>query len=444
MKDLWTKEAQFQSWLDVEIAACEYYASKRRIPREDMERIRTRARINVSRIEEIEAEVRHDVIAFTTQLAEEIGPSSRFVHLGLTSSDVVDTALSLRMARAIDLIAEDLRLVVAALRKLAIRHARTIMIGRTHGMHAEPTTFGLKVLVWYKEFQRHQERLAEARPRICVGKVSGAVGTLAHTGPELEAFVCRKLKLGVAPVSTQVLQRDRHAEFLNLLALIAASIEKVATEVRHLQRPELRELEEPFSKGQKGSSAMPHKRNPVTAEQMTGLARVVRANAQAGLENVALWGERDISHSSVERVVIPDSCMLVDYLLGKTLWMIEGLTVNTRRMGENIMVTRGLVFSQKMMLSLVEDGMTREDAYRCVQAAAMRCWHDGDPFVDELLKEDVVARKYDRARLLAMMDPQSYLAHVDAIYARCGIKLPAAKAARAAKKRSLSSRGARG
>lgn len=423
MKDLWSREAQFQAWLEVEIAVCEYYAKIGRIPRADLDRIRKRAKLDIPRIDEIEKTVRHDVIAFTTQLAEQIGPSSRYVHLGLTSSDVVDTALALRLTRAAKMIAARLDKVTMLLGTVARKHAWTIMMGRTHGMHAEPTTFGLKVLVWYQEFRRHRERFAAAIERIAVGKISGAVGTMAHTGPELEDAVCRKLGLRPAEVSTQVLQRDRHAEFMNALALIACTIEKIATEIRHLQRPEIRELEEPFSAGQKGSSAMPHKRNPVTAEQMTGLARIVRSNAIAAMENVALWSERDISHSSVERVIVPDSCLLVDYLLDRMEWMFSGLTVNAARMKDNIWATRGLVFSQKMMLELVKGGLTREDAYAAVQAAAMRSWHGGDDFAGELLKEKPVAQKFTRDTLLPLMNPDSYLDHVPAIFARCGIKV---------------------
>jgi adenylosuccinate lyase len=423
MRELWSREAQFQSWLDVEIAVCEYYAKIGRIPKADLDVIKKKARLNIPRIDEIEQTTRHDVIAFTTQLAEEIGPASRHIHLGLTSSDVVDTALALRMKKAAEMIAEGIDGVIARLTKMAARHAFTLMMGRTHGMHAEPTTFGLKCLVWQQEFLRHQERFDEAVRRIAVGKISGAVGTCAHTGLKLEEAVCKMLKLTPAPVSTQVLQRDRHAEFMTVLALVAATIEKISTEIRHLQRPELRELEEPFSAGQKGSSAMPHKRNPVTAEQMTGLARVVRSNALAAMENVALWGERDISHSSVERVVVPDSCMLVDYLLGKMYWMLDGLTVNTAQMEKNIWATRGLVFSQKMMLALVDGGLTREDAYAAVQGAAMRSWHGGEDFAGELLKEAPVSARFDRERLVAAMDPNSYLDHVVAIFARCGIKV---------------------
>jgi len=434
MRELWSREAQFQSWLDVELAVCDYYAKIGRIPKADVDVIRAKARLDIPRIDAIEAVVRHDVIAFTTQLAEVIGPESRHIHLGLTSSDVVDTALALRMRTAAMMIAEGLSKVVDLLGKIAKKHAFTIMMGRTHGMHAEPTTFGLKCLVWHQEFQRHQERLAEATDRIAVGKISGAVGTCAHTGLKLEEAVCKALKLKPAPVSTQVLQRDRHAEFMTVLALIAATVEKIATEIRHLQRPELRELEEPFSEGQKGSSAMPHKRNPVTAEQMTGLARVVRSNAISAMENVALWGERDLSHSSVERVVIPDSCMLVDYLLGKLEWMLTGMKVNAERMRENIWITRGLVFSQKVMLALVEGGLTREDSYAAVQGAAMRSWNGGEDFAGELLKEKSVLARFDRDKLLAAMDPESYLAHVPAIYARCGIKVTAPAPRKAAKK----------
>ncbi|MBI1291290.1 adenylosuccinate lyase [bacterium] len=425
MRELWSREAQFQSWLDVELAVCDYYAKIGRIPKKDVDVIRRKASLNIARIDEIEAVVRHDVIAFTTQLAEVIGPESRHIHLGLTSSDVVDTALALRMVKAARMIAAGVDTVIGILAKQAKKHAFTIMMGRTHGMHAEPTTFGLKCLVWHQEFLRHRDRLADATERIAVGKISGAVGTCAHTGLKLEEAVCKSLKLKPASVSTQVLQRDRHAEFMTVLALIAATIEKIATEIRHLQRPELRELEEPFSAGQKGSSAMPHKRNPVTAEQMTGLARVVRSNSIAAMEDVALWGERDISHSSVERVVVPDSCMLVDYLLGKLQWMLEGMKVNTGRMEENLWITRGLVFSQKVMLALVDGGLTREDAYAAVQGAAMRCWHGGDDFAGELLKEAAVLSRFDREKLIASMDPKSYLAHVPAIFARCGITVKA-------------------
>lgn len=426
MKDLWSEEAKFESWLEVELAVCDYWASVGRIPEEDLRIIHEKSRIDVARIEEIEAVVRHDVIAFTTQLAEEIGPASRFVHMGLTSSDVVDTALALRVKRAGEMIAADLKRVHEVLTELATKHARTVMMGRTHGMHAEPTTFGLKALVWREEFGRHLRRFDLAVEEMSVGKISGAVGTAAHTGLELEESVMRTLGLSPAPVSTQVLQRDRHAAFMSALALVAATVEKIATEIRNLQRPEIRELEEPFRKGQKGSSAMPHKRNPVQCEQLTGLARVVRGNVVPALENVALWSERDISHSSAERVVLADSCILADYMLQRLGSILENLTVNAERMRENLFVTRGLIFSQKMLLHLVDQGLTREDAYAAVQSAAMRCWHGGEDFAGELLKEEAVANRFDRAALETTFDVQPYLNEVTAIFARCGIKLPPA------------------
>ncbi len=421
MKDLWTEEAKFRSWLDVELAVCDYWASVGRISAADLKTIHEKSAIDVARIEEIEAEVRHDVIAFTTQLAERIGPASRLVHMGLTSSDVVDTSLALRLKRAGEIVRDDLRRLVAATTALATRHAFDEMVGRTHGMHAEPTTFGLKALVWREEFKRHEERFDLALRDMSVGKISGAVGTLAHTGLEMEEAVCATLGLSPAPVSTQVLQRDRHAAFSCALANIAATVEKIATEIRHLQRPEIRELEEPFRKGQKGSSAMPHKRNPVQCEQLTGLARVVRGSVIPALENVALWSERDISHSSVERVALPDQCILVNYMLAKLGGILENLTVNTDRMKKNLFVTRGLIFSQKMLLFLVEKGLSREDAYTAVQSAAMRTWHGERQFVDELLDEDAVAKTFTRAQLEEAFDIRPYLQHVAAIFARCGL-----------------------
>ncbi|MDX1971140.1 MAG: adenylosuccinate lyase [Candidatus Sumerlaeia bacterium] len=423
MKDLWSEEAKFQSWLDVELAVCDYYGEKGRIPAEDLQAIHEKSRINVARIEEIEDVVRHDVIAFTTQLAEEIGPASRFVHMGLTSSDVVDTAQALRVKRAGELIQKDIEAMIEALRKLALKHAHTPMMGRTHGMHAEPTTMGLKALVWFEEFKRHRIRFAAALEDISVGKISGAVGTLAHTELELEESVCARLGLKPAPVSTQVLQRDRHAAFCTTAALVAASIEKIATEIRVLQRPEIRELEEPFRAGQKGSSAMPHKRNPVQCEQLTGLARIVRGNVIPALENVALWGERDISHSSVERVILADNCILLDYMLQKMTKIIENLTVNTERMAKNLMVTKGLIFSQKMLLYLVDQGLTREDAYAAVQGAAMRCWHGERTFAEELMEEPAINSRFTLPQLEATFDVQPYLRHVKALFNRCGLVL---------------------
>ncbi|MBI5155586.1 adenylosuccinate lyase [Candidatus Poribacteria bacterium] len=423
MKDLWTDQARFESWLEVELAVCECWAASGRIPPADLKRIRKRARVDTARIAEIEATTRHDVIAFTTQLAEAIGPSSRFVHIGLTSSDVVDTALGLRLARTGEILAGDLAKLDKTLSRLARKHAHDPMMGRTHGMHAEPTTFGLKVLVWREEFRRQAKRLEAAVREVAVGKISGAVGTGAHTGPRLEHQVCRRLGLALAPVSTQVVQRDRHAHFVSALALIGASVEKVATEVRNLQRPEIRELEEPFAKGQKGSSAMPHKRNPVQCEQLCGLARVLRGHSTAALEDVALWGERDISHSSVERIVLADACLLADYMLRRIEDILDKLTVNTARMLENIGVTRGLIYSQSVLLRLVECGIAREEAYAAVQAAAMRCWHGRETFIEELMRDAALAKLVDRKELERVCHIEPFLKHVPAIFKRCGIKL---------------------
>src|SRR5215213_2180466 len=349
MGAIWTDQNRFQKWLDVEIAVCEVHAEMGTIPKEAVEQIRNKASVSVERIQEIERTTRHDVIAFTTALAEKIGPESRFVHYGLTSSDVVDTANALLMREAATLLLEDLARLGEALRRRAFEHKETVMVGRTHGVHAEPTTFGLVLALYYADNERNKERLARARDLVSYGKISGAVGTFAHLDPEVEERVCERLGLAPEPISTQVIQRDRHAEFLSTLAIIAASMEKIALEVRHLQRTEVREAEEPFSAGQKGSSAMPHKRNPVPCEQICGLARVVRANAQAGFENIALWHERDISHSSVERVILPDSCILVDYLVNKADWLVGGLAVYPERMRANLESLGGVTASGQLL-----------------------------------------------------------------------------------------------
>src|SRR5438270_2417595 len=367
MGAIWTEQNRFQKWLDVEIAACEVHAEMGTVPAEAVEVIKQKARFDVARINEIERTTRHDVIAFTTALAENIGPESRFVHFGLTSSDIVDTANALLMREAADLLLQDLDRLGDALRRRAFEHKDTVMMGRTHGVHAEVTTFGLVLALYYADNQRNLERLRRAREVINVGKISGAVGTFAHLDPEVEERVCRKLGLRPAPISTQVIQRDRHAEFLSVLAIITASLEKIALEVRHLQRTEVREAQEPFAAGQKGSSAMPHKRNPVTSEQICGLARVVRGNSQAAFENIALWHERDISHSSVERVILPDSTILTDYLLDKTTRLVDQMVVYPERMKRNLDLTRGLVFSGQLLLDLTAAGMLREQAYKVVQ-----------------------------------------------------------------------------
>jgi adenylosuccinate lyase len=418
MGAIWTDENRFQKWLDVEIAACEVHAEMGTIPAEAVEVIKRRARFEAGRINEIERTTRHDVIAFTTALAENIGPESRFVHYGLTSSDVVDTANALLMREAADLLLKDLDRLGEALRRRAAEHKGTVMMGRTHGVHAEVTTFGLVLALYFADNERNKERLRRARATISVGKISGAVGTFAHLDPEVEERVCRKLGLRPAPISTQVIQRDRHAEFLSTLAIITASLEKIALEVRHLQRTEVREAQEPFSAGQKGSSAMPHKRNPVTSEQICGLARVVRGNAQAAFENIALWHERDISHSSVERVILPDSCILTDYLLQKTAWLIDGLVVNARRMRETVESLGGVTASGRLLLALAASGMTREDAYAIVQPMAMRVWDEGANFSELVRDNPAVTSRLSPEEIDGLFDLRHQLRNVDKIFER--------------------------
>jgi adenylosuccinate lyase len=418
MGAIWTDENRFQKWLDVEIAVCEVHADMGTIPREAVDKIRRTARFDVNRIKEIERTTRHDVIAFTTALAENIGPESRFVHYGLTSSDVVDTANALLMRDAATLLLEDLDRLGTVLRRRALEHKHTVMIGRTHGIHAEPTTFGLVLALYYADNERNKERLRCAREVISYGKISGAVGTFAHLDPEVEERVCEKLALKPAPISTQVIQRDRHAEFLSTLAIIASSMEKMALEVRHLQRTEVREAEEPFSAGQKGSSAMPHKRNPVTSEQVCGLARVVRSNAQAAFENIPLWHERDISHSSVERVILPDSSILTDYMVNKVEWLIDGLAVYPQRMRANLDSLGGVTASGQLLLELTRRGMTREEAYSIVQPLAMRVWDEGASFRELVMKEERITEKLSREELEALFDVNTQLRNVDKIFGR--------------------------
>jgi adenylosuccinate lyase len=418
MGAIWTDENRFQKWLDVEIAVCEVHAAMGTIPRDAVDTIKKKASFSVERINEIERTTRHDVIAFTTALAESIGPESRFVHYGLTSSDVVDTANALLMRDAATLLLEDLDRLGKVLRRRALEHKDTAMIGRTHGVHAEPTTFGLVLALYYSENERNKERLQRAREVISYGKISGAVGTFAHLDPEVEERVCAKLALKPAPISTQVIQRDRHAEFLSMLAIIASSLEKIALEVRHLQRTEVREAEEPFSAGQKGSSAMPHKRNPVTSEQICGLARVVRSNSQAAFENNALWHERDISHSSVERVILPDSCILVDYLVSRTEWLIDGLVVYPARMRANLEALGGVTASGQLLLELTRKGVTREDAYAIVQPLAMRVWDEGANFRELVMKTQSITERLSREELDALFDVSRQLRNVDKIFRR--------------------------
>ena len=422
MGRIWSEETKYQTWLEVEVLACEAWAEMGKVPRKALAEIRRKARIDIDRILEIESRIRHDIVAFTTQLAEVIGPASKYVHMGLTSNDVVDTAQNLRMVRAADLLRKEIDRVIAALRRLALEHKRTVMIGRTHGVHAEPTTFGLKCLVWHEEFRRHRDRLRRAREVIRVGKLSGAVGTFSQTSPRIEEYVCRRLKLKPAPIATQVVQRDRHAEYLSTLAVIGTGIERIAVEIRHLQRTEVQEAAEPFAKGQKGSSAMPHKRNPEICERIAGQARILRGNALAGLENVALWHERDISHSSVERVIIPDSTILLDYMLDKLAWVLEGLQVNPRRMRQNLDSTRGLVYSQSVMLALVRKGLAREEAYAIVQRAAMKTWRTKRTFKQNLLADRLGRRHLASRELDQIMQVDNYLKNIDVFYRRCGVK----------------------
>ncbi|MBI2468109.1 MAG: adenylosuccinate lyase [Candidatus Rokubacteria bacterium] len=421
MEALWTDEARYARWLAVELAVCDAYARRGVIPRDAAPRIRARARVDARRIAEIEGRVRHDVIAFLTNLEEAIGEDSRFVHLGLTSSDIVDTALALQLVEAADRLLAGLDRLREALRTLAQRHRDTLMVGRTHGVHAEPTTFGLKVAVWWAEAGRNRERLVRARETVRVGKISGAVGTFAHVAPEVEAEVCRALGLEPAPVSTQIVQRDRHAEFVATCAIIGGSLEKIATEIRSLQRTEILELEEPFGEGQKGSSAMPHKRNPVSSEQVVGLVRVLRAHAGAALENIALWHERDISHSSVERIVLPDATILLDYLLAQTTRILEGLTVDAERMRENLERSHGLIYSQRVLLALAEGGLPRQAAYEIVQRNAMRAWRERRAFLECLQEDAELAGRISPEALKACFDPAWYLRHVDAIFRRLGL-----------------------
>jgi len=418
MARLWSDDNRFGAWLKVEIAATEVLADRGIVPRAALAAIREKARFDVARIEEIEKEVQHDVIAFVSNVAENVGPEGRWLHYGLTSSDVVDTALALLMRDAIDLIGKDVDALLAAVKARALEHKHTPMIGRTHGVHAEPMTFGLKPALWYAELERHRRRLANARVTIAVGKLSGAVGTFSHLGPDVETAVCEKLGLRPAPIASQVLQRDWHAEVMTTLALVAASLEKFATEIRALQKTEVREVEEPFEAGQKGSSAMPHKRNPVGCEQVTGLARLVRANALAALENVALWHERDISHSSVERVIVPDSFLALDHMLKRFTDIVTGLRVHADRMRRNLEAGRGLVFSGQLLLELTAKGLRREDAYRIVQGHATAAWEAEGDFRKRVEEDQEVRAHLKPAEIAEVFRLERYLAHVDTLFAR--------------------------
>jgi adenylosuccinate lyase len=418
MGALWSEQSKFQKWLDVEIAVCEVHADMGTIPREAVEQIKSRARFTVDRINEIEKTTNHDVIAFTTNLAESIGEASRFVHYGLTSSDVVDTANALLLRDSCDLLLRKIDALQEVLKRRAFEFQNTPQVGRTHGIHAEPASFGLSFALWYEEMRRNRERLSRARETVAVGKISGAVGAFAHLDPSVEEQVCARLGLKPARVSTQIIQRDRYAEYLSTLAIIASTLDKIALTIRHLQRTEVREAQEPFGRGQKGSSAMPHKRNPIISERICGMARVVRANSLVGLENIPLWHERDISHSSAERVVLPDSSIALDYMLQKATGLIDGLVVYPERMLENLGATRGLIFSGQLLLALTQAGVSREEAYEWVQRNAMKVWDEGKDF-RELIKSDSDIRSHLSAEAIEQVfSLDHYLRNVGKVYQR--------------------------
>ena len=421
MEKIWAEENKYRIWLQIELLAVDAHAELGVIPKDVAQRIREKAKFNARRIEEIEAEVKHDVVAFLTNVGEYVGPDSRFIHLGMTSSDVLDTGIAVQMKQSAGLLLKELRRLSDVLARRAKEFKYTVMVGRTHGIHAEPTTFGLKLALWYDETQRAIRRLDQAKETISVGQISGAVGTYEHLDPFIERYVCEKLGLKPAPISTQILQRDLHAEFLTTLSLIGSSLEKFATEIRHLQKTEVREVEEHFSKGQKGSSAMPHKRNPITCERVAGLARVLRGNAHAAMENVALWHERDITHSSVERIILPDSCTLLDYMTATLADIIDTLIVYPEGMKKNLELTHGLIYSQSVLLALTKKGMRREDAYAAVQKHAMDVWESKKDFRDVLESDGAVAAYLQSDDLDEIFDVKKSLKHVDYIFERVGL-----------------------
>jgi len=419
MGKIWEDEFKFATWLKIEILTCEARKEMGEVPEEDLKTIKEKAAFDVKRILEIEETTKHDVIAFLTNVAEYVGPASRHIHYGMTSSDILDTTLAYQMKSAGELLLKQMLELKDALKVRAIEHKNTICIGRSHGIHAEPTTMGLKFALWYEEIKRNIKRLLSAIDTISVGQISGAVGTFDHLSPKVEEYVCKKMGLKPASVTTQVIQRDRHAEFMNTLAVLGATLEKISIEIRHLQRTEVLEAEEFFSKGQKGSSAMPHKRNPVISERITGLARVLRANAVAALENVALWHERDISHSSVERIIIPDSCIALNYMLDLMIKLIKNLLIYPDNMMKNLNITRGLVFSQTVLLKLVDKGLSREDAYRIVQSSAMDVWANEGKFLkDELFKSKEVMSYITQNELEEIFNSDKILKNIDYIFKR--------------------------
>ncbi len=421
MANIWAEENKFQKMLDIEILACEAMSNLGKVPRKELQKIKSKARFSVKRIKKIEEETRHDVIAFLHNIAEYIGPASRFMHQGLTSSDVLDTALSVMMKEAAGIILEDLKRLKTELRRKAKKYKKTIMIGRSHGVHAEPTTFGLKLALFFDEINRCIDRMEAAKDIISVGKISGPVGTYSNIDPYVEGYVCKKLGLKAAKISTQVLQRDRHADYMSQIAVVGATLEKIAVEIRNLQKTELREVEEPFSKGQKGSSAMPHKRNPVMCERITGLARILRANAMAGMEDVALWHERDISHSSVERIIIPDSTILLDYMLNDMAFIIQNMHVYPDNMRNNLAKTKGLIFSGRILVELEKRGVERRKAYDIVQRCAMKVWDKNENFKAVLWMDKDFRKVVNSMELERFFDLGHYTKYVDRIFKKVGI-----------------------
>ena len=420
MKRVWSDENKFTKWLEVEIAVCEAWSELGVIPKEAVPKIKL-ARCNLKRMEEILKETHHDITAFLGAVAESLGDESRFIHLGLTSSDVIDTALSLQLVEATDILNQDIKELISVLAEKAIEHKYTVMVGRTHGIHAEPTSFGLKLALWIEEMKRNRRRLTEAKRAIAVGKISGAVGTYATLSPEVEQKACTRLRLAPAPTSSQILQRDRHAQFVTTLAIISSSLEKFATEIRGAQRTEIQEVEEPFSAGQTGSSAMPHKRNPELCERICGLARLVRGYALTSMENIALWHERDISHSSTERIILPDSCLILDYSLAIFSSVMKGLQIYPQRMKQNLDLTKGLIFSQRVMLALIDKGLSRQKAYELVQRNAMKAWKGNKNFLRLLKADHEVTATLPQVELEPLFNEQYYLRYIDDIFKRVGL-----------------------
>jgi adenylosuccinate lyase len=418
MAKIWTEQRKFETWLEIELLVCEALSELGEIPSEAVKEIREKSKFDVQQINEIEKVTKHDVIAFLTNVGESIGPLSKYLHYGLTSSDILDTSLALLLKEASEIILQDIHRFLEILKKKAFQHKETLMIGRSHGVHAEPITFGLKMALWYDEMKRNLIRMERAKEAVSVGKISGAVGTFAHIPPFVEEFVCRRLGLKPAPISTQIVQRDHHAEFFTTLAILASSIEKFSVELRHLQRTEVLEAEEFFSKGQKGSSAMPHKRNPISAENLSGLARLVRSYSIAAMENIPLWHERDISHSSVERVIAPDATILIDYMLNRLTSIVENLIVYPENMKANLDKMGGLIFSEAILLLLTRKGLSREEAYAVVQRNAMRVWEKGDDFKTLLSQDEVIKRLFTAEELNAAFNVRSHLKHVEDIFRR--------------------------